>query len=418
MSFDLYCPECKTKLRLDEQPELDTPIECPRCGSTFTPEESAPAPTKKSKSKSEKKAPADDGKKPKGNPKESKVREGMNPLLLLGIVAAGLVAYIAVAWVTLNILGKVGRVTDMMAYLPKDCTTARGANLKILSRYPGYKEEYDRWAVPAIESALTGLRVASGLEDEEAFTDYVLTGVARDGTVYAIRCREDFDPDYLAEGLKGQPINVGDVPCYRLPSDQPGILADAFIYLPTYRHVVVVRGPQALLGRSLAGYDDPKQESFVGGLTDAGEMAMGGHTWTITRDQTLISVMGLLVAGDKDLKTFAKAAAVSQELGAWNSFGGRIRYGAAIDCGDSDLADDLAKSLRESTYSKGDEAEFSREFKQAFPGSYNKEFRAFLSDISFNSSGTCAYYVSSVGGEGSIRLLQIIDVARLGAGGP
>ena len=43
MAFDIRCPECKAKLRLDEAPDPDTPIECPLCGSQFAAPDQAPA---------------------------------------------------------------------------------------------------------------------------------------------------------------------------------------------------------------------------------------------------------------------------------------------------------------------------------------------------------------------------------------
>ena len=414
MSFDLYCPECETRLRLDEQPDRDTPIECPRCGSTFTPDESKPAPAG-SEAKSGGK-PAGGKRKKKGDD-APKSREFMNPVLLLAIIATGLGAYIAVAAVTIHILGKAGRVTDMMAYLPDDCTVARGANLKILGRYPGYSAEYDKYATPEVVATLEALHKASGLEEEDAFVDYVLTGVNTEGTVHAIRCRDDFNPEQIAEALGGVPVDVGGTPCYQLPATAPGLLRGAHIYMPTYRHVVIVRGGGNLLRKSLAGFDDP-DKSFVAGLSDAGEKCMSGHTWVILRNKPLIDAIGKSVSEDKDLKGFTKVAEGSGELGAWNSFGGRVRFGAAIDCGSSDAASDLASALRKSEYSKGDEAELSRPFKQAFSGSHNKEFLAYLSAMSFESSGTAFYVISSVGGEQGIKLLNIIDIGRIGSTNP
>ena len=395
--------------------ERDTPIECPRCGSTFTPAESRPAPAA-GKAKAAGGKPAG-GKRKKNKDDEPKTREFMNPVLLLAIIATGLIAYIAVAAATVHVLGKAGRVTDMMAYLPADCTVVRGANLKILGRYPGYKAEYDKYVTPEVAATLDALRTASGLEEEDAFTDYVLTGTNGSGAVHAIRCRDDFVPEQIGEGLNGTPVDVGGTPCYQLPATAPGLLAGAHIYMPTYRHVVVVRGGGNQLRASLAGFEDP-DESFLAGLSDAGEKCMSGHTWVIVRSRILVSAIGTSVAEDKDLKRFAEATKTSNEMGAWNSFGGRVRFGAAIDCGSSSVASDLAGDLRESEYSKGDEAELSRPFKSAFPGSYNKEFLAYLSAMSFESDGTALVIVSSVGGEQGIRLLQIIDITKLGGTRP
>lgn len=421
MPFDLYCPECSTKLRLDEQPDEDTPIECPKCGSTFTPDESEPPrkPKRGARKPSAGSAKKSGGKPSGGGKKKDgpKVREGMNPLLLLAIVVVGLAAYIAVASATITILSKAGRVTDMLAYIPKDATLVRGANLKILSRYPGYKSEYDRYATPPVIAGLTALQEASGLEDKEAFIDYVLTGTTGEGTIHAIRCREDIDAEALGQKLGGIPVNTDGIPCFRMPASAGGILAGAVICIPAKRHVVVVRGGPGLLRRSLGGSQD-ESTSFVADLTEAGAMAMSGHTWVILRSQAQIAAnYAKPVAEDKQLKTqFVKEAMKAKELAAWNSFGGRVRFGAAMVCSSSDAASEVARSLRDSEFGKGDEAEFTREFKNAFQGSFNKEFRAFLTDLSFGTSGDSVYYKTSAGGETGIKLLTIVDITAIGSG--
>lgn len=420
MPFDLYCPECQTRLRLDEQPDDDDLVECPKCGSTFTPDESEPPrkpkrPQKKPAARAKKKPSGQTSGKGKAN--EPKVRTGFNPILLLVIVVGGLAAYIAAASATINFLSKAGRVTDMMAYVPKDATLVRGANLKILSRYPGYKSEYDRYATAPVVAALKALQTASGLEEEEAFVDYVLTGTTRDGVIHAIRCRDDFDAELLGEKLGGVSVDAEGIPCFRLPASAAGILAGAVIYLPTKRHVVVVRGGPVLLRRSLGSYKD-EAESFLADLTDAGAMAMSGHTWVVLRGSAQIAAnYATPLAEDKQLKNqYVKEAMKAKELGAWNSFGGRVRFGAALACSSSDAASAVARSLRESEFGKGDDAEFTREFKTAFPGSWNKEFRAFLSDLSFGSSGDAVYYKTSAGGETGIKLLTIVDITQIGMG--
>ncbi|MCZ2341241.1 MAG: hypothetical protein LC104_05520 [Bacteroidales bacterium] len=420
MPFDLYCPECQTRLRLDEQPDDDDVIECPKCASTFTPDESEPP--KKPKRSSRKPAARSNKKKPSasGSGKEKanapKVRTGINPFLLLGIVVGALAAYIAAASATITALSKAGRVTDMMAYVPKDATVVRGANLKILSRYPGYKSEYDRYATAPVAAGLTALQTASELEDKDAFIDYVLTGTTKDGTIHAIRCRDDIDAELLGQKLNGVSVNADGIPCFRLPATAAGILAGAVMYIPTKRHVVVVRGGAGLLRSSLGSYKD-ESTSFLADLTDAGAMAMSGHTWVILLGQAQIAAnYATPLAEDKQLKNqYVKEAAKAKELGAWNSFGGRVRFGAALACSSSDAASSVARSLRESEFGKGDDAEFTREFKNAFPGSWNKEFRAFLSDISFGSSGDAVYYKTSAGGETGIKLLTIVDITVVGS---
>jgi hypothetical protein len=360
-------------------------------------------------------------KKPDSKKPEMKVREGMNPIVLLAIILAGLFAYITLASVTLHILSKAGRVTDMLTYLPSNTHLVRGVNLKILSRYPGYKPEYDRYATPDVVAAIEAMTNAAQLQETypNAFVDYMLTGEVVGGSIRVFRCRTDFDPATLGAGLQGKAVANAMAPMFELPATAPGILKGAVIYLPTYRHVVVVGGSRALVNESLKAWNDPQNHSYVAGLGDTGELVMRGHTWALVRNigpmKGSIAAIGALVEKDKDLKAFAKVAQTANELGLWNSFGGRVRFGGAIDCGTSEKASDLAKSIREGEYGKGDEAEFSPAFKAAFPGSWNKEFRAFLAGIRFKSSGSSCYYVSSVGGQQGIQLLTIVDTTKLGA---
>src|SRR6478672_5774133 len=116
MAFDIRCPECKAKLRLDEAPDPDTLIECPRCGSQFA----APAAA----------APAADGKK-------SAKKKKTNPAVLLIAIFAGLVCIGLIGWGLHWFVGRAGKVEEMLTYVPGECNWARGVNTGQLAAYPG-----------------------------------------------------------------------------------------------------------------------------------------------------------------------------------------------------------------------------------------------------------------------------------------
>src|SRR4051794_1348702 len=105
MAFDIRCPECKAKLRLDEAPDPDTPIECPRCGSQFAAPDDAAA--------------AADGnppaKKPGKVPKRKRAKKKKtNPAVLLIAIFAGLVCIGLIGWGLHWFVGRAGKVEEML----------------------------------------------------------------------------------------------------------------------------------------------------------------------------------------------------------------------------------------------------------------------------------------------------------------
>ena len=430
MPFDLRCPECRTKLRLDARPAPDAEVECPKCGGTFTPAESAAADKpaagpKPAKPKGLKGAKEDAAKAPMGEVKEGTKRTFMNPLLLLGILGVGMVVYLLAAGLVLHLLGKAGRVEDMIAYLPADVTVARGVNLQMMNKYPGYKTELDKYAPPPVRSALDGLAAAGGVE-KDAFLDYLVVGRVRGpgaGRVFVFRSRADLDAAALTAGLGGTADPAGGPGAVRLPATAPGVLAGALmvVIVETRRHVVVVppsAGQAALLQASLAAAGD-RTRSFIPHLGDIGRLAMRGHAWLVVRAPAggtpPLAAEGEKVA--KDLPVLSKEAKEAPVAAMWTSFGGRVRIGAGFDSPSSTAATAVVKAMKDGPLGKADDSEIPREVKTAITWTFGKEFKEFLLNISYRSSGTAMYMTTSMGGTNGMRILNGINLPGLADGG-
>lgn len=435
MPFDLRCPDCTAKLRLDEKPGRDEAIECPKCGSTFTPAESAAAdrksggsasPKKGKNKKKEGKVPLDADGKPLA--KEARERTFFNPFALLAIILAILGVYGGVCWAVLDQLGKSGRVEDMVEYIPRECNTVRGVSLQTLNKYPGYDTEARKYSTATITDTLEGLAKANNTK-AATFRDYMVCGKGRDGksvdhTVYVIRCDVDLKPDKLKAGLNATDEGVaGGRAALRMPADAPGLLAGALVDLPTRRHVVIVpvsgnTDPARTMGLVRAAAAN-RGQSFAGELGDTGGVVMRGHAWLLlktTGDNASVPT-GLSETLKTDFASFSQSLKGSKMVGMWNSFGGNVRFGGAMDCGSSSSASSVAKAMKEGPLGQGDDVELPRSVKQAFSYATAKEFGGLLAKLSFRSSGTCAYYTSSMQGEQAMTMLSYVGLPTVVDGG-
>ena len=129
MAFDTRCPECKAKLQLDEAPDSDLPIECPKCGSLFR----APRPEGDKKPKADKgsddKKAKSGGKKPFVAKKKKAKKKRTNPVFLLAAIGFGFIALGVIFSTLIWLAGRAGRVEEMLTYVPGDANWARGVNV-------------------------------------------------------------------------------------------------------------------------------------------------------------------------------------------------------------------------------------------------------------------------------------------------
>jgi hypothetical protein len=430
MAFDIRCPECKAKLRLDEAPDPDTPIECPRCGSTFAaPPPDAPA----KKPKADKPAKGD---KPKGKmPKKKKAKKKKtNPLFLLIAIGFGFAALIGVGSALVWLANRPGAVTEMLTYVPADCNVIRGVNVGQLSRYPGYKQEVDKFFTADVKAGTDALAKAAG-QDPETFVSYLViarnrTSASSGGLMYVIRTNKTPEPGFVKAVSGAAETNVNGEPCYKMPARAGGILNGATVYNPTPRVVVIVppagRGQSpaaqdALLRGSVAGKGSPA-DSFAGkNLDETAKRAVRASMWLVVKMTGGMKdyLKATTTPVKDDFKTAHDRASKAQTFGVWTSpGGGGVQVGAGFQCGDANEASELVKSMKEGPLGKADESEPTNQLKQAMGTltGNKKLWSEFTQYLEFRRSGECAFLVSKVTGENANPAMSIFNNPSMATG--
>ncbi|MFO0851333.1 MAG: hypothetical protein U0871_22665 [Gemmataceae bacterium] len=395
MPFDTRCPECQAKLTLDAAPAPGTPVECPRCGSTFVP------PRKKKKDKP---AAGDAKPKPPGVPKKKKAKKKKtNPVILLLAIGLGFVGLIGVGGLMFYFLNKSGKVEEMLAQVPADFNWARGVNVGQLAKYPGYGLEVEKYNTAEVKAGV-GHLAKSLNRDPDSFLDYLIISRNKPdrgagGQVYVLRTMKSFAPAKMVEetGALPGPGGVG----YKLPG-AAGILDGAVVFFPSPRLVVVVPAgaAQADTARGVAAAGADKKASFAASLNDTGRVVARGSIWLLVRATGgLKTYPGALVAGvDQDFKKLVDSAKTAPAFGMWTTpGGGGVRFGAALECGSSKDAADLVTYFKTGPLGKGDESEPTNQLKSALAGvSEKKLWSEMMQQMDYRSKGACAYLVTTL----------------------
>ncbi len=446
MAFDTRCPECESKLRLDDAPAPGVPVECPTCGNVFRPAPAKKAkaaspflddeddrPAKKPTRKPERVGAGIGGGRPKtrpaapartpvkggtstDKPARSKARKAKkkrtNPIFLLIAIGFGFGGLVVVGGLMAWVLGRAGRVTEMMAFVPADVNWVRGVNTGQLAKYPGYKAEVDKHVKGGLGAAAEELAKASG-QDPARFLDYLL--IARTmpdsgqvGTMYVMRSAKKMDPAATGAALGGSQTSAGAEPAYKMGGNAPGILAGATVYFPTkYIAVVVEAGPLSgqMLSQSAAGKAAPK-ESYVKNIDATTKVAIRGSIWLLVRATGQLK--GFVPAGLKviegDFTTLDKAAN-APTFACWTTPGGSgVRVGVGLQMADKKAAQDLVKAMKESQLGNGDESDPTNKMRQTGITFIQQKrvFGEFMQYLKFKSEGECAYVLSSVSAPESI----------------
>src|SRR5262245_3634634 len=154
----LKCPTCGAKLRMTDPPAADEEVECPKCGSVFTPAGSAgaaaeepgiaPAPAP---------APAPTEKKLKGPRAPPAKVQKTTPYLLTILLGGALVLLVGLGIMFWWLFNKAGKVQEALMYVPAECNHARGINSGQIRKYPGYAAEVDKIITPDIKSGVQEL---------------------------------------------------------------------------------------------------------------------------------------------------------------------------------------------------------------------------------------------------------------------
>jgi len=425
MAFDIRCPECKAKLRLDEEPDSDTPIECPRCGSQFAAPDNAkpaPKPTKTPKSLKAKGGPRAKG----GSPKKRKaIKKKVNPFVLLLMIGFAFAGLIGVGAALIYFANKAGNVEEMLTYVPEECNWARGVNVGTMAKYPGFQAETDKFVTSDVKWVADELASAAG-HNTEGFLSYLIIAKNRtegsvSGTMYVFRTMASFKPADVGANLPGSRDN-GDG-SYSL-SGGTGLLNGAVVHMPTKRVIVVIpaqASQRQLLSGSMAGKNG-REGSFAGHLDDTGRVVIRGSLWLLIRQTG--GQKNYAATSIEPLKTGLKsihdrATKSTGMFGVWSTPGGHgLRFGVALQCESSKDAKDLVRSMQEGPLGKYDESEPTNDMRSGGLGftSDKKLWSEMMQYLRYKSKGSCAYIISDVSGENMRRILQLVNSPTMGTG--
>lgn len=432
MAYQTRCPECQAKLTLDDIPDADEGIECPKCGNQFTSAAAAAATkgTKGGRPEPERK-PKKSGKKPqkKGKPdaragNEVKIRKTKkkksNKTILYLMAAGAIIILAAIGGIGYLLLGRVGKVDEMMSHVPGDFNLARGMNVSLISRYPGYLPELESHFNKDIRDVAAELASAAGQDDALGFVDYAVQAKKRQGgvagQVIVIRTRTSIDGKAIGAKL-GAEQNADGTAYYR--ANGRGLMAGAIVYSPNNRLIVVVPagGQQDAIFRASLGGPKAKESSLAGKYGDAGKKITAGHIWTLvgaTGDlQGYISYYGEGLK--KDFPQLGNQMVKSKFLGVWVTFGTAVKMGAAIDADSKDTAKSIATSMSEGPLGKGDDSDVPNDTKKIMTFSSSKVFKeTFLANISYSYSGECAYFQSYMPFTKVQEMIKIFNNPNLG----
>ena len=431
MAYQTRCPECQAKLTLDDIPAADEGIECPKCGNQFT-SAAASAAAKGSRPEPEKKPKKKEKKgDPKGAPKRDtragndikirKTKKKKSNRTILYLMSAGaLIILCAIGGIGYLLLGRVGKVDEIMSHVPADFNLIRGMNVSLISRYPGYLPELDPQFNKEVRDVAAELASAAGQDDAREFVDYAVHAKKKQGglagTVFVIRTRTAIDAKAIGAKL-GAEQNADGTPYYR--ANGRGAMAGAIVFSPNNRLLVVVpAGPgQDAIFRTSLGGPKAKDTSLAGKYGDAGRKITAGHLWTLvcaTGDmQPYISSMGESIK--KEFAPLGNQMLKSKYFGTYVTFGTSIKFGAGIDCESKETAKAIATSLSEGPLGKGDDSEVPNETKKVMHFATVKVFKeTFLANIKYTYTGDCAYLQSYMPFTKSQEMMRIFNNPFLG----
>lgn len=422
MAFVIRCPECQAKLTLDDTPDADESIECPKCGNQFTPTAAAAKVKKKDGGDDKPKKKKKDGDKkakdkaaPAGPKKRKTKKKKSNPVILYLMAGGGLVILAAVIGIGYFVFGRTSKAEDMLSRVPGDFNLVRGMNVGLIARYPGYLPTLDPQFKNGVEEVANELATAAGGGTGLDFVDYAVHAKKKDkglaGQVFVIRTRQKIDGKAIGSKL-GPESNLDGMPYYKAKG--AGLMNGAIVYSPNDRLIVVVpaTGSQDAIFRASAGGPKAKDGTLWGKLGDAGKKISSGHIWTMVVASGDLSKY-ISTMGDQIKKDFPKlggAMATSKFFGHWVMFGTSVKVGMGIDTDTKDTAAEIATSLKEGPLGKGDDSEMPNESKKAFNQHSSKEFKSeLLANIKYTYTGACVYMESKVNFEKARQIINLFN---------
>jgi hypothetical protein len=408
MAVELRCPDCRAKLRLSEQPEPGTDVECPECNAVFpAPDpDTGETPDTRGKKEKKKKKKAADGAKKKDKPaapgdkapkKRKFKKKETNQTAMIAVIAGAVVFLILVVGLLVWFFSRKPPSYEMMNYLPEDATEAVGLNLGHMHKYsefiktvePTYKEQ-------GFQKAIDALCTATGADAKE-LPDYMLQGWGKNAGALVIRTKKEFDADDLKK-LPGAREGKADGETYYSISGIPKLFGGQplKVFAPTKRLIVFCEynTPDATFRKMLTGNKDGdtlnKRLGSLGKRTTRGTFWWIGVLDTSNRPKAPkensdgSGALATMVAG---------TAAKGRGAGFKASLGSRaIRFEVVLWFEDSEVASELYKKNRESDLTKAqddsslDPPKWWNQFGQTWLGS-KKATNELFTNLSFKSSG-------------------------------
>ncbi|MGL6074664.1 MAG: hypothetical protein ACRC8S_10930 [Fimbriiglobus sp.] len=437
MPYETRCPECSSKLRLDEAPERGASVECAKCGTLFIP-------PKPKKPKDDDESPVEKPTKKKGDkPKSVKVNKDKNPnnkgkkrgvkkrrtnpAILLATIMVGFAVLTGIFFGIMFVMSRAGSAEEMLTYVPAEVNWVRGLNLGALTKYPGYKSEVEKFKTSNVQSAIDHLAKAAGREPED-FVDYMMIAKQRNdanttGTMYVFHTTKKMKLETLTAGMApGTETAVGGEKGYKFPASGAGILSNATVIIPTPSIIVVIppgKLAQGFITASPTGKTN-KDASFAGKLNATGKTVIRGSIWLLMRNTGFMKTYmeaSMIVVKD-DFKTLLDKGKSSEMFGLWTSpGGGGVRVGAAFHCSDKAGAAEVVKYMKNGPLGKGDESEPTNQMKQAGLQfvTDKRAFGEFMQSVEWKQSRECAYMIATVSGDNAKKFMDTFNSAAIGS---
>lgn len=364
MAVELRCPDCRAKLRLPEDPEPGSDVECPECNAVFpAPDpETGEVPDGRGKKKGgkDKKPAAPQDKTPRK--RKAKMKETNKSAMTLVIVGAVLFLALVVSLLFWYFNRKPASY-EMMNYLPEDATDAVGLNIGHMHKYAEFRKMVEpTYANLGFQGAINQLAKALDLDAGDV-PDYMVQGWGKNGGSLVIRTKKEFDPADLKKLAGAQEGKLDGETYYVIPAIPKlfGGVNSLKVFAPTKRLVVFAEYnlPPATFQNMLTG--NKGGDTMNKRLGPLGKRTARGTFWSIfvldTTNKPKEATKDDLAGGKGQFQTVsAKAAAKGRGFGFKASLGSRaVRFEVAIWHEDSEAPAEFARSWKDSELTKAQE---------------------------------------------------------------
>ena len=410
MAVELRCPDCRAKLRLPEEPEPGSDVECPECNAVFAapdPDTGEVPDDRGGKKKKKKKKPEAAEKKPAPAPpkdnatrkRKAKKKETNRTAMTLVIIGAVLFLSLVIGLLVWFFNRKPASY-EMMNYLPEDATDAVGLNIGHMHKYAEFRKAVEpTYANLEFQKAIDALGKAFGIDAGDV-PDYMVQGWGKNGGALVIRTKKEFDPADLKKLPGAQEGKLDGETYYVIPAIPKlfGGVNSLKVFAPTKRLVGFAEDnlPQTAFQNMLTG--NKGGDTMNKRLGPLGKRTARGTFWSIfvldTANKPKEADKADLDSGKGQFQTMAaKTVAKGRGLGFKASLGSRaIRFEVATWFEDSDTPAEIAKAQRDSELSKAQDdsslepPKWWKDFSQSILGNKKVGAELFV-NLSWKSSG-------------------------------